>query len=135
MRRLRGDDHVVHGPALERMHGRGPGVVEVAQLRIAPREFQRSPVLQPERHLAVLDGAAVDQPEGLVVARPADAVPGAHHPPSTRVPQAGLRDVGLDSGEVFLNGAVVGLHDAPVTADQRGQRDGFRGGERQVVAC
>ena len=46
MRRLHRGDHVVHGPALKRVHGRGPGVVEMAQLRIATAQFQCLSVLQ-----------------------------------------------------------------------------------------
>ena len=34
--RLHRRDHVVDGASLERVHGRGPGVVEVAKLRVDP---------------------------------------------------------------------------------------------------
>ena len=75
-------NHVVHGAALEGVHGPGPGMIEMAQLRIAPAEFERLAVLQAERHAPVRDPehfrrAAVDQAQPCVVARPADAVAGA----------------------------------------------------------
>ena len=41
--------HDVHGPALGRVHGRGPGAVDVAKLRIAGRKIQHAPVLEAER--------------------------------------------------------------------------------------
>ena len=82
MPRLHRRDHVVHRAALERMHGRGPGVVEVAELRVVAAELQLPPVLQNERHppvpdLGNLGVPAVDEPEPGVVARPADTVTGA----------------------------------------------------------
>ncbi len=45
-------DDVVHRPALERMHGRGPGVVDMAQLGIVSPE--PTPALQTEDLTAVL---------------------------------------------------------------------------------
>ena len=72
-------DHRVHRSALERVHRRGPGAVDMVELRVARGEVQRAPVLQAERHLAVahrrdLGRAAVDQAEPGIVAGPADAV-------------------------------------------------------------
>ena len=57
-------------------------MVEVAELRVAAAELELAPVLEPEReplvrHLIDLGGAAVDEPEIVVVAGPADAVPSA----------------------------------------------------------
>ena len=79
MVRLHRRDHVVDGAAMERMHGRGPGAVDVAKLRIARCEIEHAPVLETERHLVSLDlrdlcRLAVNEPETGVVARPADAV-------------------------------------------------------------
>ena len=44
--RLHRRDHVVDGTALERMHGRSPGVVEVAELRVPAPELELAPVLE-----------------------------------------------------------------------------------------
>ena len=79
---LHGGDHIVHRAPLEGVHGRGPGMVEMAQLRVAAPEFELLPVLEPEGYPAVCDrfdfgGAAVDQPQPGIVAGPADAVAGA----------------------------------------------------------
>ena len=41
-------DHVVDGAALERVHGRGPGPVGVAKLRIAGIDIEGAPFLEPE---------------------------------------------------------------------------------------
>ena len=54
-------------------------MVKMAKLRIVTAEFELAPVLQSERHppvphLGNLGGAAVDEPETVVVAGPADAV-------------------------------------------------------------
>ena len=75
-------DHGVDRAALERMHGRCPGAVEMAQLRIARGQREPAPVLQREGHPPVADVQdfgrdAVDDPEAGVVARPPDAVAGA----------------------------------------------------------
>ena len=75
-------DHVVHRAALEGVNGRGPGVVEVAQLRVVPAQLELPAVLQGERHPAARDRhhfrrPAVHQPQPGIVARPADAVAGA----------------------------------------------------------
>ena len=43
---------------LERVHGRGPGMVEMAQLRVVPIEFEPSSVLEAEHHPAFPDGGA-----------------------------------------------------------------------------
>ena len=51
--RLNGGNHFVDGPALERVHSRGPGPVDVAKLRIARVHVERAPVLEPERDPAV----------------------------------------------------------------------------------
>ena len=82
MPRFHGGDHVVDGAALEGVHGRGPGMVEMAQLRVVPAEFKGLSALQPERHPPVRDGynlggAAVHQPQPGIVAGPADAIAGA----------------------------------------------------------
>ena len=77
-------DHVVDRAPLECMHGRGPGMINVAQLRIVPAQLQHPSVLEPERDAVSVDrgdlgGVAVD--ETGVVAGPADAVAGAQlHP-------------------------------------------------------
>ena len=80
--RLHGGDDVVDGAALEGVHGRGPGMVEMAQLRVALAQFQLLAVLKLECDAAVcyrdhLCRAAVHQPQAGVVAGPADAVAGA----------------------------------------------------------
>ncbi len=56
-------------------------MVEMAQLRVVPAQFESLAVLQSEGHAAVCDredlgGAAVDQPEPDVVSGPANSVPG-----------------------------------------------------------
>ena len=51
--RVHRGDHRIDGAALERMHGRGPGAVDVAKLRIARREIEHAPVLETERDPAV----------------------------------------------------------------------------------
>ena len=81
MPRLHGGDHIVHRAPLERMHGRRPGVIEMAQLRVVSPELERLAVLQLEGHPAVPDrehlgGAAVHQPQPGIVSGPADAVAG-----------------------------------------------------------
>ena len=63
----------------ERVHGRRPCAVDVAELRIARGEIECAPVLQAEAHpaahdLRYLGDAAVDKPEAGVVAGPANAV-------------------------------------------------------------
>ena len=82
MVRLHRGDHGIHRPALKRMHGRGPGAVDMAKLRIARCKIEHAPVPEAERHLAACDRRdlgrlAVDEPEAVVVTRPADAVAGA----------------------------------------------------------
>ena len=82
MPRLHRRNHVVDGTALERMDGRGPGMVEMAELRVPASELKPATVLKLERDPPVPDredlgGAAVDQPEPGIVAGPADAVTGA----------------------------------------------------------
>ena len=75
-------DHPVHGAALERVHGRRPGPVDMAQLGIVSGQRQNPAVLQPEcdrgfadrRHLR---RTAVHQPVPPVVAGPAYAVAAA----------------------------------------------------------
>ena len=65
--RLHRRDHPVHGAALEGVHGRRPGPVDMAQLGIVSGQRQRPAVLQPERNRSVADRrhlrrAAVHQP-------------------------------------------------------------------------
>ncbi len=57
-------------------------MVEMAELRVVPAQFELLAVLQLERHPAVRDrehlgGPAVHQPQPGIVAGPADAVAGA----------------------------------------------------------
>ena len=47
MPRFHGGDHVVDRPALESVDGRGPGMVEMAKLRIVSVQLQLLPVLHP----------------------------------------------------------------------------------------
>ena len=60
--------------------------------------------------------------------------PGTHHAARVRVAEAGFRDVLLDPAERTPDRLVVGRHDAFVAADQRGERDRFRGRQRDVAA-
>ena len=80
--RLHHGNHVVHGASLEGMNGRGPGMVEMAELRSVLAERRHPSVLEPERDSASFDrmnlgGVAVDEPETGIVPGPADAVAGA----------------------------------------------------------
>ena len=64
------------------MHGRRPSVIQMAQLWIAAFQFEFPLVLESEYYTSAFDGhdlrgPAVDQPQALVVADPADAVAGA----------------------------------------------------------
>ncbi len=82
MPRFHGGDDPIHGPPLEGVHGRGPGPVEMPQLRVAPLQGEPAAVLQPEGHRAAvhardLGDPAVGETETGIVAGPADAVPGA----------------------------------------------------------
>ena len=57
-------------------------MVEVAEPRVAGAQLQHASVLEQERdppvlHFRHLGGAAVDEPENVVIAGPADAVAGA----------------------------------------------------------
>ena len=61
-------------------------------------------------------------------------LPGADHPFAVWILHPGLDGAPLDPGERSLHGPAVGLGDADVTAHQRGQRDGFRRGQREVAA-
>ena len=75
-------DHGVRGPALERVHSRGPGLIAMAELRVAGGEIEHAPVVQPERdspvlHRRDLGGRAVDEPGPGIVACPAEAIAGA----------------------------------------------------------
>ena len=76
-----GGDHVVDDASLERMHGGRPGMIQMAELRIAAPEFEPPPILKPERDAVLSDRrhlgrAAVHEPETRVVPGPADAVAG-----------------------------------------------------------
>ena len=51
MLRLHRGDHGIDGAALESMHGRGPCLVDTAQLLIAGGEVEHAPVPEAERHL------------------------------------------------------------------------------------
>ena len=62
----------IHRPALKRVHGGGPGTVDMAKLRIAGREIQHAPILETEGDAAVtyrrdVGGLAVDVAEGRLV--------------------------------------------------------------------
>ena len=52
-----GGDDPVHRPALERVHGRRPGPVKMAELGIAVGEPGRRSVLQAEAHTVVVRSA------------------------------------------------------------------------------
>ena len=78
----------VHGPALERVHRRCPGMIQMPHLRIVLFEFQFAAVFQQEGYPSAPDcryfrGAAVENTEAPVVAGPADAVTGPKLDPST----------------------------------------------------
>ena len=80
--RLDRGDHVVDRPPLERVHGQGPGPVDMAELWIAHVHGERAPVLGPERHPPVVGrrhllDLAIDEAEPAITAGPADAVAGA----------------------------------------------------------
>ena len=77
--RLDRRDHRVHRSSLERMHGRGPGAVDVAELQIAGVHIEHAPVLEPEGdppvvHCRHVGGLTVHEPEACIVPGPADAV-------------------------------------------------------------
>ena len=79
MVRLYRSDDGIDGAPLKRAHGRGPGAVDMAKLRVPLVEVQHPSVLEPERHPAVLHFSdlgrlAVHEPQAHVVPRPADAV-------------------------------------------------------------
>ena len=56
-------DHGIDRAALERVHGRGPGAVDVAELRVAWAQVEHAPVLEAERHLAVAHAPLTLTPE------------------------------------------------------------------------
>ena len=58
----------------------------------------------------------------------------ARHLPRLWILHAGFGGVLLDPGKGCRDGAVVGVHDARVAADERGDGDGFRSAEGQVAA-
>ena len=59
---------------------------------------------------------------------------GAHHLPALSVMHPCLGRVPFDPAERCLHGPVMGMGDALVATHQRGERDGFRGGESEVPA-
>ena len=66
-------DHGIDRAPLERMHGRGPGAVDMAELRVARVHVEHAPVLEPDAEPSVVDprhlrGLAVDEPEAGIVA-------------------------------------------------------------------
>jgi len=107
------------------MHGRGPGAVDMAKLRVPLVEVERVPVLETDRHPAVLDrrdlgGGAVDEPEPGIVAGQADAVAGAELQP--------FRAVELDPTRARRGGS-------PTTSGDPRPRCGAHRPSRRRAAC
>ena len=60
-------NHGIDGPSLERVHGRGPGAIDMAKLRVSGAHVEHAPVLEaetdpPALHRRHLGRLAVDEP-------------------------------------------------------------------------
>ena len=89
-----------------------------------------------ERRIEVARGVVPEGGDDRLLAAGADHASGLRILPRTRsgVLHPGFRDMAFDPVEGAPDGAVVGLDDAPVAADQGGQGDRLRRAEGEVAA-